>query len=128
MSKSHLPSNPVSHSSSPIVRIGVGQDSHRFLPSDSSKPCVIAGVIFDDVPGLAADSDGDVVFHSICNAITSVSGVPILGGLAIDLCHKNGITDSQVYLEKAAQTLGTIRIQHVALTLEGKDPVCRRRR
>jgi 2-C-methyl-D-erythritol 2,4-cyclodiphosphate synthase len=122
MSKSHLSSNPVLHPSFPIVRIGVGQDSHRFLPSDSSKPCVIAGVIFDDVPGLAADSDGDVVFHSICNAITSVSGVPILGGLAIDLCHKNGITDSQVYLEKAAQTLGAIRIQHVALTLEGKRP------
>ena len=122
MSTSHLSSNSVSCSSFPIVRVGVGQDSHRFLPSDSSKPCVIAGIIFDDVPGLAADSDGDVVFHSICNAITSISGVPILGGLAIDLCHKNGITDSQVYLERASESLGAIRIQHVALTLEGKRP------
>ena len=106
----------------PKVRVGVGQDSHRFLPSDSSKPCVIAGIIFDDVPGLAADSDGDVVFHAICNAITSISGVPILGGIAIDLCHKNGITDSQVYLEKAMETLGSIRVQHVALTIEAKRP------
>ena len=105
-----------------VVRVGIGQDSHRFLPVDSSKPCIIAGVIFDNVPGLSADSDGDVVFHAICNAITSITGVPILGGIAVDLCHKDGITDSQVYLEKALATLNNIRVQHVALTIEGKRP------
>lgn len=103
-------------------KVGIGQDSHRFLSSDSSKPCVIAGLIFEEVPGLSADSDGDVVFHAICNAITSLSGVPILGGVAIELCHKNGITDSQVYLEKALETLGKKNIEHVALTIEGKRP------
>lgn len=106
----------------PKVRVGIGQDSHRFLPPESSKPCVIAGLIFEEMPGLSADSDGDVVFHSICNAITSLTGVPILGGIAIDLCHKDGITDSQVYLERALETLGPQRIEHVALTLEGKRP------
>lgn len=106
----------------PTLRVGIGQDSHRFLPTYSSKPCIIAGLIFDDVPGLAADSDGDVVFHAICNAITSITGVAILGGIAIDLCHKDGITDSQVYLEKALETLQKIKIQHVALTIEAKRP------
>lgn len=106
----------------PLVRVGIGQDSHRFLPEDSTKLCVIGGVVFEDVPGLAADSDGDVVLHAICNAITSLSGVPILGGLAIELCHKDGITDSQVYLEHALNTLGKQQIQHVALTIEGKRP------
>ena len=98
------------------VRVGIGQDSHRFLPEDSAKPCVIGGIIFDEMPGLDADSDGDVVLHAICNAITSLSGVPILGGLAIELCHKNGITDSRVYLERALETLGKQKIQHVALS------------
>lgn len=106
----------------PIFRTGIGQDSHRFLPVDSSKPCVIGGVIFEGVPGLDADSDGDVVYHAICNAITSLSGVPILGGIARDLCRKDGITDSQVYLEKALETLGQQKIVHVALTIEGKRP------
>ncbi|HEY2810048.1 MAG TPA: 2-C-methyl-D-erythritol 2,4-cyclodiphosphate synthase [Rhabdochlamydiaceae bacterium] len=106
----------------PFVRVGIGQDSHRFLPTDSTKPCIVAGLIFDNCPGLAADSDGDVVFHAICNAISSVSGVPILGGVAIDLCHKDGITDSQVYLERALKTLGEQKVQHVALTIEGKRP------
>jgi 2-C-methyl-D-erythritol 2,4-cyclodiphosphate synthase len=106
----------------PKVRVGLGQDSHRFLPEGSAKPCIIAGLIFDNCPGLAADSDGDVVFHAICNAITSVTGVPILGKLAIDLCHKDGITDSQVYLEKALETLQEQRIEHVSLSIEGKRP------
>ncbi len=106
----------------PIFRTGIGQDSHRFLPQDSSKPCVIGGVIFEGVPGLDADSDGDVVFHALCNAITSVTGVPILGGIARDLCGKDGITDSQVYLEKALVTLGTQHIVHAAFTIEGKKP------
>ena len=106
----------------PRIRTGIGQDSHRFLPADSAKPCVVGGIIFPDVPGLAADSDGDVVYHAICNAITSVAGVPILGGVAIDLCHKDGITDSQVYLEKAVETLRNQKIEHVAITIEGKKP------
>lgn len=104
------------------TRTGIGQDSHRFLPPNSSKPCVVGGVIFENVPGLDADSDGDVVFHAICNAITSLSGVPILGGIAIDLCRKDGITDSQIYLERALQTLGKQKMTHVAITIEGKRP------
>jgi 2-C-methyl-D-erythritol 2,4-cyclodiphosphate synthase len=106
----------------PIYRTGIGRDSHRFLPADSSKPCIIGGIIFEGIPGLDADSDGDVVYHAICNAITSISGVPILGGIAIELCRKDGITDSQVYLEHALRTLDRQTIIHVALTIEGKRP------
>lgn len=107
---------------SPIFRTGIGQDSHRFLPADSSKPCLIGGVIFDGVPGLDAESDGDVVFHALCNAISSLTGVPILAGIARDLCRKDGITDSQVYVERALQTLGKQALVHAAFTLEGKRP------
>jgi 2-C-methyl-D-erythritol 2,4-cyclodiphosphate synthase len=106
----------------PIYRTGIGQNSRRFLPIDSSKPCIISGVIFDGVPGLDAESDGDVVYHALCNSITSLSGVPILGGIARDLCRKDGITDSQVYLEKALQTIPLQKIVHVAISIEGKRP------
>ena len=107
---------------SPIFRTGIGQDSHRFLPEDSSKPCIIGGVIFDNVPGLSSESDGDVVYHAICNAITSLTGTRILGGIARDLCRKDGITDSEVYVERALKTLERQKIVHVALTIEGKRP------
>ena len=105
-----------------IHRTGLGQDSHRFLPEDSSKPCIIGGVIFEGVPGLDANSDGDVILHALCNAITSLTGVPVLGGIAVELCRKDGITDSAVYLEKALETLGKQTIVHVAITIEGKRP------
>ncbi len=108
-------------------RIGIGQQCRRFLSADAAKPCVIGGLIFEDTPGLAGESDGDVVFHAICNAISSISGVPILGGLALDLCRKDGITDSQVFLEKALQTLGNKKIEHVALSIECKRPRLQKR-
>ena len=104
------------------MRVGIGQDSHRFLDPEAIKPCIIGGLIFPEVPGLDADSDGDVVFHAICNAITSITGIAILGDIAIKLCHQEGVTDSQIYLEHALETLGKQKIQHVALAIEGKRP------
>lgn len=105
-----------------IYRTGIGQDSHRFLGPDTSKPLIIAGVIFENAPGFNANSDGDVVFHAICNAITSLTHVLILGGIADDLCLKDGITDSAAYLKAAMDTLGPQKVTHVAITLEGKTP------
>jgi len=104
------------------VRTGIGQDSHRFLPPDSSKLCVIAGLIFDEVPGFNANSDGDIVFHAICNAITSLTGVLILGGIADELCLKDGISDSEVFLVEALKTLGAQQVSHVAISIEAKKP------
>ncbi|HRD56051.1 MAG TPA: 2-C-methyl-D-erythritol 2,4-cyclodiphosphate synthase [Parachlamydiaceae bacterium] len=104
------------------TRTGIGQDSHRFLPAEASKPCVIGGIIFDDAPGFNSNSDGDVVLHAICNAITSLTSVLILGAIADELCLKDGITDSEVYLKEAMKTLGKQKVTHVAITLEGKKP------
>ncbi len=106
----------------PIYRTGIGQDSHRFLPNDSNKPCILGGVLFENASGLSADSDGDLIFHAICNAITSLTGIPILGGIAQELCLKDGITDSAVYVEKALASLGAQKIVHVAISIEGKTP------
>jgi 2-C-methyl-D-erythritol 2,4-cyclodiphosphate synthase len=103
-------------------RTGIGQDSHRFLLPDSSKPCIIAGLIFEDAPGFNANSDGDIVFHAICNAITSLTGVLILGDIADELCLKHGITDSEVYLKEAIKTLGKQVVVHVSITIEAKKP------
>ena len=105
-----------------VVRTGIGQDSHRFLPPDSSKPCVIGGLIIEDTPGFIANSDGDVVLHAICNAISSLTGILILGNIADDICLKDGITDSEVYLKEAMKTLGRQQVTHVAISIEAKKP------
>ena len=105
-----------------IFRTGIGQDSHRFLKKEGNKECIVAGVSFHGVPGLDADSDGDVVFHAICNAITSLTHISILGEVAPGLFQNKGITNSRIYLEKALETLGNQTVQHVALSIEGKRP------
>lgn len=104
------------------TRSGLGKSSHRFLPPETTKPCIIAGIIFDDLPGFQSRSDGDVLFHALCNAITSITNVVILGEIATDLCTKEGITDSEVYLHEAVKSLGNEQIVHVAISLEAKRP------
>ncbi len=106
-----------------IVRTGIGKASRRFLPQETSKPCILAGVIFDGVPGLGALSDGDVIFHAVCSAISSVSGTQVLNAIAEELLEKDGITDSRVYLERGMKVLGDQKVSHVAISLEGKLPV-----
>lgn len=108
-----------------LFRTGMGQDSHRFSAKEGG--CIVAGLLFEDAPAMEADSDGDVVFHAICNAITSLTHVPILGGVAIHLCHKEGIKDSRVYLDRALETLGEQKIVNIALTIEGKRPKFQKR-
>jgi 2-C-methyl-D-erythritol 2,4-cyclodiphosphate synthase len=105
-----------------IYRTGIGRSGRRFLTNDSSKPCMIGGILFEDVPGLDHESDGDVVFHAICNAITSLTGVPILGGIVRELLRKDGYTDSAVYVEHALKTFKDQKVTHIAISLEGKRP------
>ncbi|AAF39530.1 2-C-methyl-D-erythritol 2,4-cyclodiphosphate synthase [Chlamydia trachomatis] len=106
-----------------IYRVGIGQDSHRFLPSDNPKPCVLGGIIFENTPGFEANSDGDVVFHAICNAFSSVTHQVILGALADELLKAKGISDSAVYLKEAVASLKpTQKISHLAITIEGQRP------
>lgn len=105
-----------------ISRTSIGKSSHRFLPPESTKPCIIAGIIFDDLPGFQSKSDGDIVFHALCNAITSLTHIQILGEVASTLCLREGITDSEVYLHEAVKTLQTEKIIHVSISLEAKRP------
>ncbi len=103
------------------MKVGIGQDSHRFLKEKENKICRIGGVEFQDVPGFDADSDGDVVYHAICNAITSITHVHIMGDLAKKM-YKQGITDSKEYLLEAKKSLGEYKIAHISIVIEGKRP------
>jgi 2-C-methyl-D-erythritol 2,4-cyclodiphosphate synthase len=107
---------------SKVFRTGLGVDSHRFLSDDIAKPLVIGGIIIEGAPGFHANSDGDVILHALCNAISSLTGVRILGALSDELCLNAGITDSRVYVEEALKTLKDQKIVHVAVSLEALKP------
>ncbi len=101
------------------IKTGLGQDSHAFC--DTNKLLILAGVVFDYPKSLNANSDGDVVFHSITNAISSITGINILGTKADTLC-KQGVTDSVEYLKLAFNDLNKWKIQHVAISIECLHP------
>ena len=101
-------------------RVGLGQDSHRF---DANKKLVLGGVILHGEPGLEANSDGDVILHSLFNAISLSVGGKSLGFYADPLCTQ-GIRDSSVYLAVAldmAREKGFI-INNIGIMLECKKP------
>jgi 2-C-methyl-D-erythritol 2,4-cyclodiphosphate synthase len=104
------------------MRVGIGQDSHRFDFEDKNKKLILGGVIFQDCPPLQGNSDADVVLHSITNAISGVTCINILGKISDDLCLKEGITDSSVYLREALKYLGDSRIVHVSVSIECLTP------
>lgn len=108
-------------------KTGIGQDSHRFEAENSKKKCIIGGLVFDNVPGFLANSDGDIVYHAITNAISSISGILILGAIADELCLNQGITDSEIYLKEALKTLGDQKITHIAITIEANRPKLKHR-
>lgn len=67
-----------------------------------------------------ANSDGDVVFHAITNAISGITCKNILGKISDDMC-KNGIIDSEVYLREALKYLDE-KIVHLSISIECKIP------
>jgi 2-C-methyl-D-erythritol 2,4-cyclodiphosphate synthase len=60
------------------VRVGQGFDVHRF-GDDQSRPFVLGGCVFPDVPGLVGHSDGDAVAHAIADALLGAAGLGDLG-------------------------------------------------
>lgn len=105
-----------------MIKVGLGQDSHRFDLANPNKALMLAGIeIQDGTPGLLGNSDADVVLHALTNAISGISGTNILGKISDELCQQ-GYTDSRVYLERALHSLVEWEIQHVSISLECQRP------
>jgi 2-C-methyl-D-erythritol 2,4-cyclodiphosphate synthase len=104
------------------LKIGLGHDSHRFS-CDNSKPCMIGGVEFFDVPALSGNSDADVCLHALINAILSAIQKGSLSRFADDMC-KTGVTDSADYLEVALWYLNNqnLKIQSISISIEAARP------
>lgn len=95
--------------------IGIGEDSHAFALRATARkrhmslragrlPCrqagsnlILGGVKIKNFPALEAESDGDVILHALCNAISGAIGGGSLGTYATKMC-KRGIKDSKKYL------------------------------
>ncbi|MDP4095100.1 MAG: 2-C-methyl-D-erythritol 2,4-cyclodiphosphate synthase, partial [Bacillota bacterium] len=104
------------------MKVGIGQDSHRFDFDNNTKKLILGGIVFEDYPPLDGNSDADVVLHSITNAVSGVSCVNILGAISDEMCLKQGITDSSAYLLEAIKYLNSSKIVHVSISIECMTP------
>ena len=130
-----------------MFRIGLGLDSHRikckvqtFVPSirpelmprgsgrgsakcKTNKNLILGGVEVSKDHYALADSEGDVIIHSLCNALSTA-----IGGGSLDTwagpMFKRGVTDSREFLKvilKKVKNQG-FKIGNVAIMLEGQRP------
>jgi len=105
-----------------MIKVAIGQDSHRFETKDLTKPLVLGGVVIPNEVGLEGNSDADVILHALTNAVSGITTVNILGAKADELCLEKGIKDSRIYLEKSLEYLKDYEITHVSFSIEALKP------
>jgi len=72
----------------PVYRIGQGYDIHRLLPGE---PLWVGGIQIDSPVGSLAHSDGDVILHSLIDALLGACGLGDIGEFfpPSDIKHAN---------------------------------------
>jgi len=105
------------------MKVGIGQDSHRFDFNDRDKKLILGGVVFEGHPPLQGNSDADVILHSITNSISGVTCVNVLGTISDEMCLKHGIKDSREYVLEALKHMDKhSKIVHVSISIECSTP------
>ena len=117
----------------PMIRLGHGYDIHRLDSRENAgQPIVIAGVRFDGSPGHAPDfelgcvahSDGDVIYHSVVDAILGALTMPDIGCLFPDNDPRLKGADSSIFMEEAYKRMvgRNYRIGNCDVTLICQKP------
>lgn len=107
-----------------MFRVGIGQDSHKFVSNGDQKPLTMGGVIIPNQLGLAGNSDSDPLLHALFNALSSAVGKPSLGTVADPMCKDQGIKDSTKYLEVALKWVSEagLKVNNISFSVEAKKP------
>lgn len=103
-----------------MFRVGLGQDSHRLK---AGGVLVLGGVEISQELHLEADSDGDVIIHSLCNALSTAIAGGSLDTWAGEM-FKSGITDSREFLKVIVAKIKKkgLKINNVGIMVEAGKP------
>lgn len=80
------------------VRVGIGYDIHRL---SAGKKLIIGGVEIPSSYGFEAHSDGDILFHSLTDALLGAVGYGDIGELFPDSDAKYKDADSSMFVKEA---------------------------
>ncbi len=83
------------------IRIGCGYDIHKFLEvalfEKAAKRLYLGGVLIEGHIGVSAHSDGDVVLHSLTDALLGALSLPDIGAIYPDnLKSTKGISSIEI--------------------------------
>jgi 2-C-methyl-D-erythritol 2,4-cyclodiphosphate synthase len=78
-------------------RVGLGTDIHRILVGRKLR---LGGIDIPGIMGTDAHSDGDVVLHSLCDALAGAAGLPDIGEMFPDSDPKFRDADSSTFLRE----------------------------
>lgn len=107
----------------PHFRTGVGVDAHAFSV-EQDRPMWLAGLFWPNEIGVEAHSDGDVVAHSICDALFAAAGLGDLGtNFGVDRPEYSGASGLQLLSEtfQSISEAGFV-ISNVSVQLIGNRP------
>lgn len=105
----------------PNIRIGHGYDVHRFGEGDF---IILAGVKIPYKHGFIAHSDGDVLIHSLCDALLGSIAEGDIGKHFPDTDEQYKNIDSQILLQKVFDLLSNKKyaIGNVDITIVAQAP------
>lgn len=84
------------------IRIGQGYDVHQLA---KGLPFILGGVKIDHTSGMVAHSDGDVLLHSICDALLGAAGLRDIGFHFPDNSNEFKNIDSRILLQRTNDLL-----------------------
>ncbi len=85
-----------------MFRVGFGEDIHVLK---EGVPLIIGGVTVPSERGAVSHTDGDVLLHSICDALLGAASLPDIGTLFPDTDPSIKNTPSTILLKKVSQII-----------------------
>jgi len=108
-----------------MFRIGIGHDGHKIEMKEEKvkKPLTLGGVVVDEHIEVIANSDGDMILHSLCNALKTAIGGGSFDEYAGPLCKK-GIVDSKEYLSVVYNQIKKegYKVNNISVSIEAGAP------
>jgi len=105
----------------PVVRVGIGYDSHRFAPGTEM---ILGGCRIPCDVCLTGHSDGDAVAHALTDAVLGAAGAGDIGEMFSDNDERNRGRDSVEMLRLAVARIRSLgwRVQNADITVVAEQP------